>query len=255
LVQDWLQVCDQAHTRCQLKAIATFPARLIEITDWNAGLLRLAKGDACGEKYTTLSYRWGDTASSSYVTNKSNVDARHERFSLNSLPRTIRDAIHVTHLLGLRFIWIDAVCIIQDSHEDWSTEGARMDQIYTRSYLTISADTSPDTKAGFLRKRDMLGWSTCIHPTLLTPWDGATPGGQYGTWPGTTLDNSRLTGIAVPPGPRAICSGVAPAKKLTDTSILGDRGWILQERVLSRRTLHWSEFEISWECNELIASE
>ncbi|KAF2023481.1 hypothetical protein EK21DRAFT_94868 [Setomelanomma holmii] len=130
-----------------------------------------------------------------------------------------------------------------------------MDQTYINSYLTISADSSHNTNAGFLETRNMLGWTTCIHPNLLAPWNGPTPGWNYGTGPGSTLDQSHLTGRPVPHGPRAICCGVAPAKPVMDTSILSDRGWILQERVLSRRILHWNVFEVSWECNELVASE
>lgn len=131
-----------------------------------------------------------------------------------------------------------------------------MDQTYTSSCLTISADTSSDTNAGFLHDRDMLGWTTCVHPNLVIPWEGPTPGWHYGSgFGGSTLEKSRLNGIAAPKGPRGICCGAAPAKMFMDTSILGDRGWILQERILSRRILHWSTYEVSWECNECIASE
>jgi hypothetical protein len=130
-----------------------------------------------------------------------------------------------------------------------------MDQTYSSSYLTISADNCLDSKAGFLDVRNMLGWTTCIHPTLVIPWCGRAPGSHYGTFSGQTLERSKLTGRPVPTGPRAVCCGVAPAKTVMNTSVLSDRGWILQERLLSRRILHWSVYEVSWECNEIMASE
>jgi hypothetical protein len=131
-----------------------------------------------------------------------------------------------------------------------------MDQIYMSSYLTISADTSPDTRSGFLHDRNMLGYTTCVVPTLLTPWTGPTPGSNYGNDSSyASLDKSNLTGRPVPQVARAVCCGVAPAKVSMDSSILSDRGWILQERILSRKLLHWNEFEVSWECNECVASE
>jgi hypothetical protein len=131
-----------------------------------------------------------------------------------------------------------------------------MDQIYMSSYLTISADTSPDTRSGFLHDRNMLGYTTCVIPTLLTPWTGPTPGSNYGNDSSyASLDKSNLTGRPIPQVARAVCCGVAPAKVPMDSSILSDRGWILQETILSRKLLHWSGFEVSWECNECVASD
>ena len=86
-----------------------FPSLLIEIVDWDKGLLRLANGDACNGKYTTLSYRWGDTGSHDYVTNMSNVECRRKCFLLSSLPATIRHAITLTFWLGIRHTWVDAM--------------------------------------------------------------------------------------------------------------------------------------------------
>jgi hypothetical protein len=109
LVKDWLQMCDQHHVRCQSASNAAFPSRLIEIVDHKTGSLRLVDGLNCNRKYITLSYRWGDTASSGYVTNSSNVESRHVSFTLHSLPNTIQDAITLTHWLGFQHIWIDAM--------------------------------------------------------------------------------------------------------------------------------------------------
>ncbi|KAF2826648.1 HET-domain-containing protein [Ophiobolus disseminans] len=255
LIKDWMQLCNHTHPRCQLRSTPTFPSLLIAIKDGEQGQLCLVDGTACGEKYVTLSYRWGSKHNEGYVTTLSNIDSRRNGFLLCDLPATIRDTITLVHWLGIQHVWIDAICIIQDCHDDWTREGGRMNEIYSSSYLTISADTSLDTDAGLFHQRNLLGWQTCIHPTILKPWDRSTPGPHYGTFPGNALGRSKLTGSPVPTGARAICCGIAPAKLCMDTNILSNRGWILQERILSRRILHWSTYEMSWECNELIASE
>lgn len=108
-----MQLCDERHPRCQLKSEPTTPARLIEIADFEKGLLRLCGGIYCDGKYITLSYRWGDTLSSGYITTTKNVRSRRESFDLSSLPRTIQDAITVAHWLGVRHIWIDAMYVVR----------------------------------------------------------------------------------------------------------------------------------------------
>jgi hypothetical protein len=107
-----------------------------------------------------------------------------------------------------------------------------MHRIYSTSYLTISADTSPNTASGSLHKRNMLGFTTCIHPSLVAQWNGPTPGYNYSK----TLDKSNLTGKLVPQGARGICTGVVSS--VIETGLLSERGWILQERLLSRKILH-----------------
>jgi hypothetical protein len=109
LIEDWLQVCDDSHARCQLSAVATLPTRLVEIVNWEKGALRLASLFEPQAKYITLSYRWGDTASSGYITTTSNIESRLVGFNMNGLPATIRDAITLTNMLKIRYIWIDAM--------------------------------------------------------------------------------------------------------------------------------------------------
>lgn len=109
LIQDWLRVCSRGHTRCMPANSSIMPSRLVEIVDWNAGLARLIDTASSTGRYVALSYRWGTTASETYITSKDRIQKRRESFSIRGLPRTIRDAIDVTHWLGLRFIWIDAM--------------------------------------------------------------------------------------------------------------------------------------------------
>jgi hypothetical protein len=87
------------------------PARLIEIANFDSGHLRLVDGNICHDKYITLSYRWGDTPHSAYITTAANYTTRQDAFSMHTMPRTICDTITVTHLLRVKYIWIDAMYV------------------------------------------------------------------------------------------------------------------------------------------------
>ena len=82
-----------------------------------------------------------------------NIEDRLKSIPMNILPRTFRDAVKVTRGLGLRYIWIDSLCIIQDSKSDWEQEAAQMADIYKGSYVTIAAEGSRDSHGGILRER------------------------------------------------------------------------------------------------------
>lgn len=109
LVKDWIRICDSHHPTCWLESEASLPSRLIEVVRFDEGLLRLVDGNVCRKQYTTLSYRWGMTDKNSYLTSLSNVHARQTSFDLKTLPATIRDAITLSHWLGIAYVWIDAM--------------------------------------------------------------------------------------------------------------------------------------------------
>ena len=70
---------------------------------------------------------------------------------IESLPPSFQDAVHITRRLGFDYIWIDSLCIIQDSPEDWNQESGRMAYIYSNSVLTISAEAAQDGSFGIFR--------------------------------------------------------------------------------------------------------
>jgi hypothetical protein len=109
LIKDWLQVCEQNHTRCQLESPLICPPRLIEILDYDRGLLRPVDGMNCSSKDATLSYRWGNITTSGYMTTLDNYSGRCSSFQMNSLPNTMQDAITLTYWLNPRYFWIDAM--------------------------------------------------------------------------------------------------------------------------------------------------
>lgn len=137
----------------------------------------------------------------------------------------MRDAVILTRLLGIRYLWIDALCILQDSQGDWNEQGANMCEIYSRSFLSISAHAADDSWTGFLFERNALAVRGCIHPSLF----------------------SDMPGVKGPDIPN-------PLDAISKSS-MSKRAWTLQEQYLSRRVLHWGPYEVSWQCNRLFAWE
>jgi len=109
----------------------------------------------CGErghphlKYATLSYCWGQT--SQFKATKANIEDLYRGFRLDNLSQTVRDAVEVTRSLGLPYLWVDALCIIQDDEDDKSREIELMATIYKNAAVTIAALSASGTTEGFLR--------------------------------------------------------------------------------------------------------
>ncbi|KAK4445469.1 heterokaryon incompatibility protein-domain-containing protein, partial [Podospora aff. communis PSN243] len=100
--------------------------------------------------YAALSYCWGDSASMEVAkTTQSNLAARLQGFQLDQLPATLRDAIALTQKQGIRYIWIDALCIVQDCHDEWEAEAGKMMAYYGKAYVTIVPKLSGRAGDGF----------------------------------------------------------------------------------------------------------
>ncbi|ORX96586.1 heterokaryon incompatibility protein-domain-containing protein, partial [Clohesyomyces aquaticus] len=161
--------CDQNHQTCK-GAIDTlwFPTRLSHIGEEKEEP-RLCVPDVPSwspdDRYITLSHRWGSNSSQVTKLVTENLDAFQHKIPTREIPQTFKDAINITRLLGVRYLWIDSLCIIQNDEKDWAGEAGRMSMLYTNTYLNISAtsaenghqgcyhDHDPTTAAGFLTKR------------------------------------------------------------------------------------------------------
>ncbi|KAI0369470.1 HET-domain-containing protein [Pilatotrama ljubarskyi] len=154
LAKQSVQDCAREHPRCRA-ILAPFdtdrflPTRLIQCTDPDHP--RLARTGGGRGRYLALSYVWGEDQPHSTTT--VNTSAYERGIHAPSLPATIRDAIYVTHALGIEYLWADTLCIIQDSDEDKRRELGRMHNIYRDAYLTIIAASAHRVSAGFLHDR------------------------------------------------------------------------------------------------------
>jgi Heterokaryon incompatibility protein (HET) len=96
--------------------------------------------------YMTISYRWGK--SPKVLLTQASISGLCKEVPLNLLPKSNRDAILVTRYIGIRHLWIDALCIIQDLEGDWLVESAKMRDIYKNSYCTVSASQAETGERG-----------------------------------------------------------------------------------------------------------
>lgn len=140
------------HTACRFscKSSISAPKRLLDV---GRATLPIHLIDTQGKtfQYAALSHCWG--SGPRLTTTKSNWAKLAVNISFETLPPLFQDAIVITRQLGLRYIWIDSLCIIQDSLRDWETESSKMGSIYQNSYITIAATNSGDGSARCLAER------------------------------------------------------------------------------------------------------
>jgi hypothetical protein len=144
------------------------------------------------------------------------------------MPKTFQDAVVVTRSIGLRYLWIDSLCIIQDDPDDWLRESANMGSIYKNSRLTIAASSATDSTQGlFLKQSELL---SAIEPVEVPDGGGVTGGLVSSRIPRTTIANP-------------------------DKSPLNKRAWATQEWILSRRMVHYMREGLIWSCRTLSQDE
>ncbi|PVH83463.1 HET-domain-containing protein, partial [Cadophora sp. DSE1049] len=151
----WLKHCIENHPDCGAVEEVELPTRLIKLGD-SGGNPQLVITCGMRGKYATLSHCWGSPGSPRPLTTTGpTLDARMAGVSFNDLPRTFQDAIAVTRGLGLNYLWIDSLCIIQESREDWTKESQEMQNVYANAVFNISADSASDSSMGLGRTGDL----------------------------------------------------------------------------------------------------
>jgi hypothetical protein len=100
------------------------------------------------KRYLALSHCWGLTMPASAKLTLETFDINRKSIDLQGLPRTFQDFIGISRRLGIQYVWIDSLCIIQNSKEDWQYEAAQMASVYSGAYLTIAASGSADGRGG-----------------------------------------------------------------------------------------------------------
>ncbi|KAK8122096.1 HET-domain-containing protein [Apiospora sp. TS-2023a] len=202
--------------------------------------------------FIALSHCWGGTLTKDLITTSANLRSRLRGLPHANLPPSFRDAVTITRALGVRYLWIDALCIIQDSKEDWAAESVKMASIYGNAYLTIAADSSPDSYGGILKNR--------VVPIADGPYFG---GEEEEEDPLAAVDsNSKFTEITsvLSTGEKSTLLIYRPPLDLErpgalEGSILSTRGWTFQENILSPRTIHFTETQMVWESRGAFTTE
>ena len=200
------------------------PKRLLHIPDTEeTDYIQLVEQDEGGklEPYVALSYCWGKTGQP--MTTYASMPQFLRGIKLEDLPNTIKDAIRVTRQLGMKRLWVDSLCIHQDSNYDKTCQISQMPLIYGSATLTIMASRATDVHEGFLHER----------PNVINP------------------DNPRFSLRCVSGAGITENVILAPESSGNDAIIiepLDSRAWCLQERFLSRRILEFGSFQTRWNC-------
>ena len=148
-VKSWIDECGHKHRLCPLLTGEpnALPTRVLKITRKQAGFeVRLYEGNGKKLRYTTLSHCWGKDQP--IKTTKANLSDHLREVKWPLLPKTFQDAVIITHGLGIEYLWIDSLCIVQDDMNDWGKESAEMKNVYGYSYLTIAAAAGEDSRHG-----------------------------------------------------------------------------------------------------------
>lgn len=240
----WLANCVANHEGCRqpfflsrplpnLHTKTSFtPTRALDVDGAGKDRIILVDRAHSSAAYACLSYCWGPDSSGTVTTRMRNM-ATHMNPQIGipvmSLPQTLIDAVTVCRRLSIRYLWIDALCIVQDDEEDWRREAAQMCNIYQFSHVTIAAHRSSACQHGFLGNQKF-----GQKESQATFWvEAQTTTNKYSpTW---TRKQMLLRSW-----PRDIFS--------VPQSPLGKRAWTLQELVLPRRVLHFFDHEMAWEC-------
>jgi hypothetical protein len=189
--------------------------------------------------YVALSHCWGPPGSV-FKTTKETLDEHMLGIKLKDLSPTFQDAITITLKLGIQYIWIDSLCIIQNDKPDWETESSKMADIYSNCTLAVAATGSDSSEGGCLFDRwtRERGLKTLKGPMALKI-------------------SGREGEIEVYVQPRSHYSHIFPYSDPGDgpQSALLRRAWAFQERILAPRIIHFHHEELVWECRTVAACE
>jgi hypothetical protein len=152
IISEWLQACNKHEDCVPTKGHSFLPSRVIDVSPNESSNVAIQLSKMNMAPYTALSHCWGKGAVAK--TTKNNYAVHQLSIPFSELPRTFQDAVLVTRSLGVKYLWIDSLCIIQDGVEDWQTESGKMADIYSDAYLVIGANRSADCSGGFLDPQD-----------------------------------------------------------------------------------------------------
>ena len=221
VASQWLRDCLEQHPNCSgpKNRCSPSPTRLLQISA-QENLVRLKDTGDYTDEYVALSYCWG--GEKTLILTKDSESALRKGLPVDAFPSTLRDALVTTKTLNYSFIWIDALCIFQDSAEDWKLEASRMRDVYSNAIVTLNAATAARMSDGMFAERSGSG------PKCRLRWHTETAIPEY----------------------LYLRAGSDFADMTLRTSHTTSRSWTLQESLLAPRTINFGSQQLSFECVE-----
>ncbi|TVY19156.1 hypothetical protein LARI1_G003617 [Lachnellula arida] len=223
IAKHWLKECVEKHEHCVKSDRQVPPTRLLYLGGDRIRLIHTAKSPDIQLQYATLSHAWGSIKF--FRLCKENLKDLQDCVPEKELTKTFRDAVYITRSLGLEYLWIDSLCIIQDDEQDWLRESGLMSSVYGGSTINIAAADSLDGNGG------------CLYDEMATIT--TRKAFRYRLRMADLQDERPWELVPVYLYPHC-----------TSWSHLASRAWALQERLLAPRTLQFSKTDMLWECHE-----
>ncbi|KAK0711772.1 heterokaryon incompatibility protein-domain-containing protein [Lasiosphaeris hirsuta] len=220
LSRSWVSTCASSHPLCRPPPSPFMPTRVLQV---NEQVVRLRESFDLGKnQWCALSYVWG--GDQPVKTTKASLHKHYNGIAFDRLPQALGDAVRVCRALGVPYLWIDALCIVQDDPADLRSELSRMPEIYQYATATISAASSTKADDGFLFPRGH--WYRQCPPVRLQA---------------VTESGGRVAAFAY-------------EKRLWESEPIGWRAWTFQEHALSPRVLSYRSTLLEWSCRTLADS-
>lgn len=213
------------------RKVTQLPTRLLDVGIEDSPKLRLCNTQSenipVEVEYIALSHPWGEATVSNphFCTTKSSVVAHSNEIKFEALPNTFKDAAYTTRALGVQYLWIDSLCIIQGPGGDFNTESSRMEQVFSSAYCVIAASRASGQCDGFLKDRIQSSEN------------------DYVTFPHE--NNS----------PFCVSRYLDDFNNDVLEGSMNKRGWVLQERALARRTIFFTDKQTYFECGDGVRCE
>lgn len=223
-LRNWLRLCLAHHATCsrQIPSAASIASKEVRFIDLEHSCVVEAQGPRFA--FAALSYQWGAKSQEVLLTGERFKEFTTPGFfnrHMDKLHEAIRDAILLLPSLGYRYLWVDALCIVQDSADDWRYMASIMHNIYSSAALTVCCATGTDHGGG------LQGMPQTLRSTVQ---------------PIRSVLGNRLVATKT-------------VEDIIERSPWNRRAWTFQERMLSRRCLIFTQDRVFFQCLESTWSE
>jgi hypothetical protein len=235
LINAWIADCESTHVGCREHGLShpRLPTRVLDVGTGNGNSpVRLIQPGRQSGRYAYLSFSWGSHPGHIFMTTRATIDRYMKEVLYDELPATLADAVTITRLLGLRYLWIDALCIAQGPDGDFTTEVLKMSDYLQKATFAIIAAAGNSMGERILQPRQ----APLLHMDLMR----FDPGGSAF---GMRWERKLYLRQPLQTASEALVSNVFR------------RGWMIQEALLPKRLLIWGTDQSYWNCRTCLRSE